>query len=144
MFATKNDMVGRFGAKEVIQITDRAYSGAIDDLVLQQGLDDADAEICGYLAGRYALPFAVVPRLLIGYACDIARYRMTGTEVTCTPDIETRYHQAVKYLTLVGRGEISLGIDTAGAVVGSPAATGNSIRVSRGSRKFNDDSMAGY
>ncbi len=144
MFATKNDMVSRFGAKEVIQLTDREYSGAIDDAVLQRGLTSADAEISGYLAGRYALPFSVVPQMLIDYACDIARYRLTGTEVTCTQGIESRYDQAVKYLTLVGQGKISLGIDTAGAVVGSPAATGNSIRVQRGGRRFNDDSMAGY
>lgn len=144
MFATKNDMVSRFGEKEVIQITDRDYNGTIDDVVLQRGLNSADAEISGYLAGRYALPFAVVPQMLVDYACDIARYRLTGTEVTCTPDIETRYGQAVKYLTLVGQGKISLGIDTAGAVVGGPAATGSSIRTQSGTRRFNADTMAGY
>jgi phage gp36-like protein len=144
MFATKTDMVSRFGDKEVIQITDRDLNGVIDDAVLQRGLTSADAEISGYLAGRYALPFAVVPQMLVDYACDIARYRLTGTEVTCTPDIEARYHQAVKYLTLVGQGKISLGIDTAGAVVGGPVATGNSIRVQSGNRRFNYDSMTGY
>lgn len=144
MFATKNDMLSRFGEKEVIQITDRDYTGTIDDAVLQRGLVSADAEISGYLAGRYALPFAVVPQMLVDYACDIARYRLTGTEVTCTPDIEDRYDKAIKYLTLVGQGKISLGIDTTGAVVGGPVASGNSIRVQSGSRRFNDDSMAGY
>lgn len=144
MFATKADMLARFGEKEVIQITDHDFNGTIDDAVLARGLASADGEISGYLAGRYALPFAVVPQLLVDYACDIARYRLTGTEVTCTPDIEKRYEQAVDYLRLVGQGKISLGIDTAGAVVGGPASNGNSIRIRSGSRRFNDDTMVGY
>ncbi|MFZ6748519.1 gp436 family protein [Undibacterium sp. Ren11W] len=144
MFASKSDMRNRFGDREVIALTDRDFTGAINDAVLQQGLTAADAEIAGYLAGRYTLPFAVVPAVLVGYACDIARYRLTGTEVTCTDDIQARYHQAIKYLTMAGRGEIPLGVDANGAVVGGVSATGNAVRLAAGARKFNVDSMSGY
>lgn len=143
-FATPADMLARFGHKEVVQLTDRDFTGAINDLVLQGGLDTAAGEISGYLAGRYQLPFAVVPTLLVGYACDIARYRLTGAEVQCTQDIETRYSQAIKYLTLVGRGEISLGIDTTGAVVGGGSGGASGVRVTQGVRKFDANALKGY
>lgn len=144
MFATSSDMAARFGVREVIAITDRDLTGAINDAVLQQALQAADAEISGYLAGRYALPFAVVPALLVGYACDIARYRLTGTDVTCTEDIQNRYSQAIKYLTMVGRGDLSLGIDVAGGTVGAAAENGPVVRTSPGRRRVNRDSMRGY
>ena len=145
-FATKADMCARFGDSEVIMLTDRSRAGAIDDAVLQQGLDDADAEMSGYLAGRYALPFPAMPAVLIGYACDIARYRLTGTAVRCTDEIEARYHVAIKFLDKVARGLISLGLDVNGAVVGGVAAsaTGSGVRVAPGRRRFNAGSMSGY
>lgn len=144
MFATKADMQARFGEREVIALTDRDFTGAINDAVLAQGLAAADAEMTGYLAGRYQLPFPDLPAVLVGYACDIARYRLTGTEVTCTDDIQARYNQAVKYLASVGRGDISLGVDTTGAVVGGSSANGSGIKISSGGRRFNADSMSGY
>lgn len=144
MFATKDDMVRRFGQREVIQLTDREFTGAIDDQVLQSALDAADAEVCGYLASRYQLPLVATPRLLVDYACDIARYRLTGTEVQSTPDIETRYNHAVRYLGKVAVGDIGLGIDTQGAPVDNQVNTVKSARATAGRRRFNADTMAGY
>jgi phage gp36-like protein len=143
MFATKADMLARFGSREVVALTDRTNVGVVDDTVMQQGLDAADAEICSYLSGRYVLPFLSVPKPLIGYACDIARFRLTGTEVTCTDDIQSRYDYAVKYLRMVAKGDVTLGVDVTGAQVGGvPAASG--IRVAGKGRRFNDDTMAGF
>jgi phage gp36-like protein len=144
MFATSSDMVARFGQREVIALTDRDLNGAIDDAVLQRALQDADAEISGYLAGRYAFPISPVPALLVGYACDIARYRLTGTDVTCTDDIESRYNKAIKYLTLVGRGDLSLGIDATGVTVGAAIESGPAVRVSAGRRLFHRSSLRDY
>lgn len=144
MFATKADMIARFGEREVIALTDREMTGIINDAVIAQGLQAADAEITGYLAGRYALPFPSVPAVLIGYACDIARYRLTGTDVTCTDDIAARHTEAIRYLRSVAKGEISLGLDQTGAVVGGVVATGSGVRKAVGNRRFNADSMSGF
>lgn len=143
MFATKADMLARFGERELIQLTDREGTGVIDDAVLQQGLDDADAEVSGYIAGRYPLPFPSVPRPLVGYACDIARYRLTGTEVTCTEDIQQRYDYAIKFLRMVNKGEVQLGVDANGQPAGG-AAPATAVKTKVGQRRFNADSMEGY
>ncbi|MCR6494794.1 DUF1320 family protein [Thermomonas sp. S9] len=39
-------------------------------------LDDAQAEIDGYIASRYKLPLPTVPAALARIACDVARYRL--------------------------------------------------------------------
>jgi phage gp36-like protein len=99
-YAVKNDMIARFGEREVVALTDRDETGVVDDAVLTQGLVTADAEINAYLAGRVALPLATPPLILIGYACDIARYRLTGANVIETDVIGRRYKDAIDFLKL--------------------------------------------
>ena len=98
-YAVKQDMVDRFRATELIQLTDvDSVANAIDDTVLDRALDDADAEIDGYLAGRYTLPLATVPRVLTNIACDIARYRLHDDRAT--EQVTTRYRDAIRLLLL--------------------------------------------
>jgi phage gp36-like protein len=142
-FATKTDMLDRFGEREVIALTDRDSAGEVDDTVLQRALDGADAEISGYIVSRYPAPLPSVPRMLVDVACDIARYRLTGTDVMCTDDIQQRYDYALKYLTKVGRGEISLGIESDGAPAGGVPAT-SGVKTTAGARRFNAASLEDY
>jgi phage gp36-like protein len=109
-YAVKQDMIDRFGDVELKQLTDRTGAvDAIDDTVLGKALADADAEINGYLAGRYTLPLASTPMILVGLACDIARFRLY--EDRATEQVRQRYEDAIKYLTKVAEGKISLGLD---------------------------------
>lgn len=106
-YASQADMVLRFGEAELIQLTDHAGIGALDAEVLAQALADAAAVIDGYLAGRYSVPLSTLPPILVGYACDMARarlYREAASEL-----ILQRAADAVRFLTLVGQGKISLG-----------------------------------
>src|SRR3569832_539379 len=48
----------------------------IDNSVLDHALTDADDEITPYLAARYVVPLASVPKSIIRIACTIARYRL--------------------------------------------------------------------
>jgi phage gp36-like protein len=122
MYATKAAMIARFGEDEVIALTDRANLGVIDDAVLNSALAEADAEIDPYLAPRHQLPLASVPKILIGYACDIARYRLCGASVMETEAIRNRYKDAVRFLESVAAGKLGLGLDAANNVA-PPANT---------------------
>lgn len=117
-YCGKQDLIDRFGEDELIQLTDRpdpetgTVTGAIVDAVLNQAIGDADAEINGWLAGRYQLPLATAPEVLRRIGCDIARYNLHGNSV---PDpVRRRYEDAVKFLVQVGKGAVSLGINPAG------------------------------
>ncbi len=107
-YASQQAMIDRFSETELVQLTDRAGANTIDVAVLQRALDDADAEINGYLASRYTLPLATVPQILVGYASDIARYRLYDDRAS--EQVTQRYSQAISFLKLLATGKISLGV----------------------------------
>ena len=122
-YAAKANMIARFTEAEVIALTDRTNIGVVDDAVLAGALAEADAEIDPYLAPRHVLPLASVPRILTGFACDIARYRLCGSGgVTETDEIRNRYKDAIKFLESVASGKIGLGLDAANNIA-KPANT---------------------
>lgn len=118
-YCTQADLTQRFGAAELIQLTDLVQLGVPDAATVAQACADAAAQIDGYLAGRYALPLASVPPNLTRIACDIARYRLYENQPTETVSI--RYEAAVKYLEYIALGKIALPPDSAGAVAASEA-----------------------
>lgn len=107
-YAVLADLTARFGAEELIQLTDRAGLGEVDESVIGQALVDAEAVIDGYLAGRYTLPLVSVPPILVGYACDLARVRLYKDAAPET--VQKRADDAVKFLAMVGRGWLTLGV----------------------------------
>lgn len=138
-YATSADLIKRFGEKEAIALSDRELTGILDEAVLAGALEQAAAEIDGYLGGRYALPLDPVPRILAGYACDIARYRLCGTGgVVVTEEIRDRYKDAVRFLELAAQGKVSLG----GMPAGTTAPTSDGVVFNAGSKVFGRDGGA--
>jgi len=110
-YCTKQDMIDRFSEQELIQLTDRGNVGVINDTVLNQAINDASAEIEGYL-NNYSLPLSAIPAVLVRFSCDIARYYLYDDAMI--DQVEKRYLAATKYLTQVGTGKISLGVSVNG------------------------------
>lgn len=106
-YATLDDLTARFGELEITQLTDAASPGLIDEAVVARALADAGAIIDGHLGGRYPLPLATVPPMLTNVACDLARARLYKDVL---PDaVEARRAEAMRYLELLGKGQITLG-----------------------------------
>lgn len=114
-YAVVQDMVDRFGAAELVQLTDRSETptGEYDSDLIEQALSDAEAEINAYLASRYALPLAEVPQTLTRLTCDIARYHLYGSSLT--EEVTKRYDSSVAFLKSVSRGDAVIGVGTTGA-----------------------------
>jgi phage gp36-like protein len=121
-YCTKQNMIDRFGELELIQLTDRANPGVIDDTVITQAISDAGAEIDGYL-NRYSLPLANVPSNLVRMACDISRFYLYDDAMT--DSVQTRYDSCIKYLIAVAKGLITLPPDINGVVI--EEATGSAV-----------------
>ena len=132
-YATQADIVAYFGEREVIALTDRDNLGTLDEAVLAAALVDASAEIDTYLVGRYVVPLSVVSRLIVTYSCDIARYRLSGAQVTEVDTVRNRYKDAIRFLEAVRDGKTDLGADVAPA---TDAATQNLVFFTDGSRIF--------
>ena len=132
-YATLADIVAYFGEREVIALTDRDNLGTLDEAVLAGALVDASAEVDTYLVGRYAVPLSVVSRLIVTYTCDIARYRLSGAQVTEVDTVRNRYKDAIRFLEAVRDGKIDLGADVAAA---TDASTQNLVYFTDGARLF--------
>jgi phage gp36-like protein len=139
-YASKQNMIDRFGSDELKLLTDRATppAGAIDDNILAQALSDADAEINSYIAKRVATPIVPVPQRVLKVACDIARFYLHKDHA---PEfVRDAYDDAIKWLAAVSRGDAALGDDesaTAVPVAGKPAYSGPA-------RKFSRDTLKDY
>lgn len=139
-YATAQDMIDEFGEREVIALTDRDNLGYIDNDLLARKLADAAALIDAHLVGRYALPLVGVFPLLRRYACDIARYLLSGADVTEVETVRNRYKDAVKFLESVRDGDIKLGADSAGQAATEPSR----ISVVGSDRVFTRDSLSDF
>ena len=117
MYATRQDLVDRFGAAELAQLTDRVNKPAstIDDTIVDRALGDASALIDGYLTGRYALPLTPVPGSLTRVCCDLARFFLWGKSAEKDGPIDRANTAAIAWLRDVGRGTVQLV-----AVAGTP------------------------
>ena len=134
-YCTAQDMLERFGAREMADASDRAQTGEMDLSIISTACEDASAEVDGRLARRYSVPLTSAPRLLKLLACDIARYRLFATRPH--EEARKRYEAAIEMLEEIASGVLSLGADEA-----SPAAS--SIRVRPGSPVFGPADQAAY
>ena len=150
-YATSAQMIDRFTEREVIAITDHANTGEVDTVKLDKALADASGEIDSHLGRRYALPLArggVVlasqPNLLVGICCDIARYRLTGTEVQETEAIRLRYKDALITLKLLADGLAVFAESPDLVAAGNPNAAGSAVATNERCREFGGSTLGTF
>lgn len=129
-YCTLQDLIDRYGEAELLQLTDRERVGQINSDTVDRAISDADGEIDGYLS-KFSRPITPVPKVLVRIACDITRFYLYDDQAT--EIVEKRYFNAVKFLQGVARGEISIGVDDAGA---APESS-NDAEVVSGGNVFN-------
>jgi phage gp36-like protein len=137
-YATKQDMIDRFGEEEIIAITDRATppAGTIDDDVLSDALSAASAEVDSFIGLRVVTPVNPVPGDLVNRTCIIARYRLSDP---ATDRVRNDYTDTISFLKMVGAGTATLGDVAMRATSGG----GGSPQVSAGCRTFTNDTLRG-
>lgn len=139
-YCTLQQLIDRYSARLLIDVSDRgdAPGGTIDQALIERAIADTDAEIDGYLRGRYALPLSAVPPQLTDLALRITVYK--AHTHTVSDKIRDDYKAAVRSLELIAKGEIRL--DIAGA---EPASSGaNDVVMTETSRPITVASMKGY
>ncbi len=115
-YATPQDLINRYPNRDLVQLSNEDPTiTTINTTVLQQALDDASAEIDGYLGGRFTLPLTDVPEVLDRLTCDVAIYRLQSLRpIHDLADARRRYDDALAMLTKVATGEMTLGIGADG------------------------------
>ncbi len=116
-YAAISDLVERYGAAELTQLTDRASPplGTYDSGVVQQALDDANGVVDSYLAAQVTVPLTgTIPPLIILQCCKIARYYLWKDRRS--EAVTQDYNDALAWLKQVAQGLIPIG-DSAPPVV---------------------------
>lgn len=109
--------------------------------IIEAAIDDADAEIDGYLAKRHAIPLLEVPKMVEKLSKDIAIYNLFSRRGIDEQDREknylTRYNAAISFLKLVASGQTSIGLEE------PKKQAVNGFKMSSNERLFTRDSMKG-
>jgi phage gp36-like protein len=132
-YCTQADLEERYGAAELVELTDRDRIGVADATAIARAIADADALVNGYLAGRYTLPLASTPPALTRLACVVARYHLYADHPT--EHVRRAYEDAVRLLEQVAAGKVTLGLDAGGT---APVAESGGAEVSAPERVFTD------
>lgn len=139
-YATSDILADRYGTAMLVALTDRGTvaTGAVDADVVARALADADAVIDGYLAGRYGLPLAAVPALVVDIAAALAIWKLHLNQPD--PKIEADYRDALRMLRDIADGRLR--IPAAGI---EPAVTGGQgARITDRERPLTEANLKGF
>lgn len=138
-YATKQDLIDRFGSKELVALTDKVNRpvSTIDDTTVERALADAGALIDGYVGKLYRLPLSAEPPILVKICCDIARYYLHGKAADKDSPVTAAFKQCESWLQDVSKRLVTL--DAEG--VAPAAAGGGSVKASAPGRVFTRDSL---
>ena len=124
----------------LIQLTDDDNIGAIITENVTKAIARADAEIDGYCAVKYAVPFTTVPPVVAGLSLDMSIYYLYKRR-TVSEDVQKSYDNAIARLKDIAKGLLSLGVDPPPAASTSEGAESNK---SVSDRIFTRDTMKGF
>lgn len=107
----KDDMLNSIIGGDYIEDIEERRVKLVD--LAEKAIEDADAEIDGYLSKRYSVPFDPIPKTLNKFSKDIATYNLVSRSGIDESDREktylTRYNSAISFLTNVAKGIIDIG-----------------------------------
>ena len=143
-YAVAQDMINRYPNRDLVQLTNEDPTATtINETPITLALEDASAEIDGYIEGRFALPLTDPPAVLNRLATDIAMYRLQSLRpLHDLEDARKRYEDALAVLTRVADGELTLGLSADNL---EPPITAETVETVRGpGRIFNRGRLKGY
>lgn len=136
-YATLEELNRRFGTRELQILAPGDEPAGIDPDLIEAALNDAQAEIDSYIGQRYRIPLSSVPDVLVGVACDLARFRLYSTNPT--EEVMNRHNQRIAFLRDVSSGKA--GIPVEGNQQGSALAVGFT---GGGVRSFTRETLKGF
>lgn len=114
---TLNNLITRFGAEELAQLTAPVPGDPLDASVVEAAIAEAEGLVQAVLSARYAWPLAPpVPPLITGAACDLVRALLSRDALPET--VERRAADARRLLDQLAAGKLTLGVATAPAPTG--------------------------
>ena len=162
-YATVQDLIARFGERELIQLTDHDELRQVKTAKADVALGDAHAYVDGYVGKVYQLPLAgcakpapepgdlaavqmVAPPLLTRLVCDVARYYLYD-DLAPEHEVYIRFKAASKELEAIAAGDVKLSCPWGGqpgaSLTGDEPGDGE-VLFGFSPRQVTDESLRGY
>ena len=106
-YATKQDLIERFGEAELLGLAESETHDTLDDSRITTALADASRHIDSYIRMRRSVPVEPVPGVLVGACADIARFKLHDDHAP--EEVADRYKATIAWLKDVAAGKASLG-----------------------------------
>lgn len=138
-YSVQDDLLQQISEEELIQLTDDDRTGLVDSSRVGRAIEDADAEINGYLAKKHTVPIATVPDLVRNMSVTIAIYNLYSRRDEIPESRMKRYRDMIKLLENISKGVVTLG------EVPAPAENpGESGSFSAADRKFSREKLESF
>lgn len=137
-YLTLDDLVARFGEREMLDVADRDDDGVVDAGVLAAAIGDAERDVDAQIGARYAVPLATVPDLVKRVAAQLARYYL---HVANPPEwVRAGYKDALAILADIRDGRVAI---DAPAAAGGASVAGR-VQGVADARIFTPDRLRGF
>lgn len=134
-YCTQADLVERYGAVELAQLTDQTAGAGIDAGQVTKACDEAASLIDAYVSARYVVPLSPVPSIVKTLACTIARRLLWKERALDGSGVVKAYDDALIQIKDVAKGVARLP-DSTGV---EPADSGGVVCVKTSDQIFTDD-----
>ena len=106
-YASKQDLQKRLSNAKLVQLTDFANAGSMDEARITEALNAATSLIDSYASDRYVLPLAVSDQVK-DLAVGIAVYKLHAGRQMITESVKEDYNRGLALLKDVAAGRASL------------------------------------
>lgn len=142
-YCTLQDLLEYVDENVVVRLTqDDPEETSVNEDVVTRAIADAAALVDGYVSTRYQVPLTPVPPLIRRVSVHLTRYTLFSRrgldEDSADKTVVREYHEAVKLLTAISRGEVQLGTPVAAATPGPGA------RLQSAPRRMSRESLEGF
>jgi phage gp36-like protein len=133
-------MPARISEAQLLNLTSETdVAQDIDQAVIDDAIESADAIIDSYCAVKYPVPFTDVPKRVKNLSADIATFNLfqkRSSSLGMPESVRQAYEDAISFLKDVSKGLASLGSEPA---PGNTAVT--TVKVKSNARVFTKDSL---
>ena len=130
-YCTQADLTETLSQQKLSELTDDEKLGIINTSRVALAIATADAEINGFLAGRYTVPIAPVPPLVKSWSVLLTVYYLWRRRQHVPADVRLAYEDVIARLRDAAQGSITLGLAEA-----PPTVSGTEGSVSGPARVF--------
>lgn len=139
-YAVKADLSPRrISLAELLQLTDDTNTGAVNDALVTDILDEASAQVDSYAGQRYGVPLQSSSQVK-GLTLTIAEYLLYLRRKRMKPDVRQSYEDAIAFLKDVSSGKARLDQPAAA----TPQSSAGDVQVTAKPERFSDQNLSGF